>query len=154
MNRSGSQKALLIISIIDIVIGAFILIFGLVTIFAGNALGALTPAELAEAGLADLTAEDKVAAAMAMSFISASMIIMGIISVIEGILGIRAANNNQKIMPVWVLSIIGLAGVVVGIIMSIVQGTFSSSIMSNIFSLVANGLMFWIANNIKTQAGK
>ena len=75
----------------------------------------------------------------------------GIISILEGVLGVRAANDNQKIMPVWVLAIIGLVFGVIGLIMSIVQGNFQ---WSSVVSVIISGLMFWIANNIKQEAGK
>ena len=51
----------------------------------------------------------------------------------------------------WVLAIIGLVGAVISLIMSIAQGAFNAS---SILSLALSGLMFWIANNIKTEAGK
>jgi hypothetical protein len=79
-------------------------------------------------------------------------IFSGVLSIVEGILGIRAANDMNKIMPVWILSIISLIGSVVTIIFSITQGTFGSNVWSYLLSLAASGAMFWIANNIKTQA--
>ena len=66
----------------------------------------------------------------------------------------RAANDNQKIMPVWVLAIIGLVGAVITIVVALTDGSFSAGDTSSLGSLVGSGLMFWVANNIKKQAGK
>ena len=55
-------------------------------------------------------------------------ILAAVVSILTGALGVRAANDNQKIMPVWILSIIALAALasaVVSIIMAIVQGNFA-----------------------------
>lgn len=52
-------------------------------------------------------------------------ILAAVVSILTGALGVRAANDNQKIMPVWILSIIALASAVVSIIMAIVQGNFA-----------------------------
>lgn len=57
-------------------------------------------------------------------------------------------------MPVWILAIIGLVGAVITIIVSIANGSFAANAVSNIITLVIDGLMFWLANNIKTEAGK
>ena len=66
----------------------------------------------------------------------------------------RAANDNQKIMPVWVLAIINVVLCVAGLIAIIVNGTFGSDGVSSICSLAVGVLIFWIANNIKNQAGR
>ena len=78
------------------------------------------------------------------------MIASGALSLITGILGVRAAKDATKVTPVFVLSAISLAIVVVGLIGSIISGSFSAS---GLLELVAPGLMFWCANNVKKQAG-
>lgn len=57
-------------------------------------------------------------------------------------------------MPVWILAIIGLVGAVITIIASIANGSFAANAVRNIITLAIDGLMFWIANNIKAEAGK
>ena len=145
MNRSASQKALLVISIINIVLGALIVLSGLLVSCGGMAVGA------AAAGDASVDPSTGAAATAVLGVGGILLTIPGIISILEGVLGIRAANDNQKIMPVWVLAIIGLALGVIGLIMSIVQGNFQ---WSSVVSVIISGLMFWIANNIKQEAGK
>ncbi|MDO4806864.1 MAG: hypothetical protein Q4A07_06420 [Coriobacteriales bacterium] len=147
MDMSGSQKALKVISIIDIVFGVIAIIVSFIAIFMGGAIGIAT----SEVASAELSAEEMALASGAMSIIGVLGIIMGIVTLVEGILGLRASNDPSKIMPVWILALIGVAGNAVSLIMTLVQG---GNIFSAILSLVVSGLMFWVANNIKVQAGK
>ena len=78
------------------------------------------------------------------------MIGSGVLSLITGILGVRSAKEATKVKPVLILSAISLAIVVIGLIGSIISGSFSAS---GLLELVAPGLMFWCANNVKKQAG-
>lgn len=147
MERSTSQKALLVISIIEIVIAALVLIVGISTGLLGGLLGT--------AGMeGELTADEVAAGTAGLAFLSALMVISAIWSLLCGIFGIRAANNNQKIMIVWVFALIGAILGVVGFICSIIDGSFGQDAASTIVSLIVNVLLFWIANNIKREAGK
>lgn len=152
MNRSGSQKALFVISIIEIVSGTFAFLAGIMATLAGGILGGAAgnaTQELADAGV---SAADAGAASAITVVLGLVLIITAIISVVEGILGIRASRDATKIMPVWILAIIALVSVIVSLIVSIVNGTFAANAGSNIASLLINGGMFWIANNIKNEA--
>ena len=82
------------------------------------------------------------------------VLIACVIELIVGILGVRAANDNQKIMPVWVLALIDVIMYAIGIIFTVVNGDFGSQGLSAILSLVFGLLLFWVANNIKKQAGR
>ena len=137
---SNSQKYINIVSILNIIGGVIFIILGIVG-FVGK--GAVTEAALIEqAGTAD-------APAMANAFLI-GMIGSGVLSLITGILGVRAAKDATKVKPVLILSAISLAVVVIGLIGSIISGSFSAS---GLLELVAPGLMFWCANNVKKQAG-
>ncbi len=151
MNRSGSQKVLLVISIINIVSGVFALIGALMSLLMGGAVSGATLLEIERAGV---TVNDALAASAALSIVGVASLILGAIALLEGILGIRAANDKNKIMPVWVLSIIGLGISVLAFVASIFNGSFGANLVSNLCSLVGSGLMFWIANNIKVETGK
>ena len=133
MQRSGSQKFLLVVSILNIV-------FNGLAIIATIALGTFAASQ-------DITGG---AVGIAAYFV----IVTSVLSMLEGILGLRAANDASKIMPVWILAIIGLVASVAACILSLVNGTFGDNVTNLISSLVGSGLMFWIANNIKQQAGK
>ncbi|MDO4538590.1 MAG: hypothetical protein Q4B54_10550 [Coriobacteriales bacterium] len=155
MNRSGSQKFLLVVSIINIVFGALAVIMGLLAMTGGAVIGAVNTPEVTsafdEAGMAQSTA-----AALVMGG-SMLIIITSVIDIVIGILGVRAANDNQKIMPVWVLCLIDLVLTIIGVIVSLVQnGSLGSgsSMLSNILSIAMTVLMFYAANNIKREAGK
>ena len=52
------------------------------------------------------------------------------------------------------LALIELVGCAIIIGGSFFQETFGQDALGNIIALVLAGLMFWVANNIKTQAGK
>ncbi len=148
MNRSGSQKALLIIAIINIVFGAFTLIAGLMTGALGVGVGVLSSSDIASAGV---TGNQQAAVTAGFSLLGIVGILDGILTLVEGILGLRAANDNQKIMPVWILAIVSLVISALNLLTSLFSGKFSLSLL---LSVVVAALMFWIANNIKQEAGR
>lgn len=151
MERSGSQKFLLVISIINIVAGVFIILGSLLLTLTGGVIGSAMPSDLASAGIDETDAR---LATAAFSFLGVAGIFSGALGLLEGILGVRAANDSSKIMPVWVLTLISLILNVVGLIMVIINGTFASQALTYVFALVLAALMFWVANNIKNQAGR
>lgn len=137
---SKSQKYINIVSILNIIGGAIFIILGIVG-FAGKSA----------VGNAALVEQTGTAAAPAMANgILIAMIASGALSLITGILGVRAAKDATKVKPVLILSAISLAIVVIGLIGNIINGSFTAS---GILELVAPGLMFWCANNVKKQAG-
>lgn len=152
MERSGSQKFLLVISIINIIFAVLGILAGVVGIMGGAFFGAADPQEvastLADAGVTQGEASGIVVGAFLFVLLASA------VELIVGILGVRAANDNQKIMPVWVLALIDVILYVVGIIVAIVNGDFSAQGFSYILSLAFAVLLFWVANNIKRQAGK
>ena len=147
MERSGSQKALLVISIIEIVFAVLALIAGL----SAGLLGGLVGAGGAESGL---TAEEVATGTSSLAILSAIIVISAVWNLLCGIFGIRAANDNQKIMIVWVFALIGVILGVVGLVMGIVDGSFGQNAISTVVGLVIDVALFWIANNIKREAGK
>ena len=152
MQRSGSQKALLVFSILNIIGAVIALVGGIAMMMGGILVETVDPAEtaavVAETGLTQ--SEIGVFAGM----IGIVLIFDGIIELIMGILGIRASNDNQKIMPVWVLAIIQLILCVASLITIVVNGTFASQGMSQIISILFAVIILWLANNIKREAGK
>ncbi len=147
MERSGSQKALLVISIIEIVGAALSLIAGISTGLLGGLVGT--------AGVqGQLTPQEVASGTAGLAILSAIIIISGVWSLLCGIFGIRAANDNQKIMIVWVFALIGVILGVIGLIYSFVNGSFAQNALTMIVALALDVLLFWIANNIKREAGK
>lgn len=152
MQRSGSQKALLVISIISIVFAVIGILLGLMTLLGGALVGAV-PAEDASEALAGSGINQAQAGVLVgvMGFVT---VLISAFELVVGILGVRAANDNQKIMPVWVLAIVELVLCVIAVIMVFVNGTFATDGVSSILSLAIGALIFWIANNIKKEAGR
>ena len=146
MQRSGSQKALLVFSILKIIGAALGFIGAIMAIAAAGLIGVsssqLTPNEMAQ-GIA------------ATGFLSVVLLVSSVWGLLCGIFGIRAANDNQKIMIVWVFVLIGLILDVISLIMVFMNGAVStSSIASGIASVAFSAVMFVICNNIKREAGK
>ncbi|MBE6466088.1 hypothetical protein [Denitrobacterium detoxificans] len=147
MERSGSQKVLLVLSIIEIVGAALSLITGILFFVGAGAV-------LSDASVVAGTGTTQGQAAGIFVILSCILIVEGIWSLLCGIFGIRAANDNQKIMIVWVFCLIGVIMAIIGIIAAIANGQFGNQVWSLICSLAVSGIMFFIANNIKKEAGK
>ena len=135
-------------SIVEIVLSVFALGFGALSYVSAGAIASMSPAELASAGLEGVTAEE---ASMALMGIAIVSIVSSIWGLLCGIFGIRAANNNQKIMVVWVFLLIAVILDAVDVIYSLVNGSFQ---WSALLSLAVAVFMWWIANNVKKEAGK
>ncbi len=151
MERSGSQKALLVLSIIEIVFAVLALIGGISSVVLTGVVAGSTPDIVAQGRV---TANEAATGTAVLAILSGVVIISGIWSLLCGIFGIRAANDNQKIMIVWVFTLIGVIGGVVALIAAIVNGSFGQSAFALIIGLIMDGILFWIANNIKKEAGK
>ena len=147
MQRSGSQKVLLVLSIIEIIGGVLALITGAMA-FLGAGAVLTDAATVAGSGVT----QDEAAGIFVI--LSGVAVIEGSWSLLCGIFGVRAANDNQKIMIVWVFCLIGVIISVVGIVAAIINGSFGNQVWSLLFTLVCSGIMFFIANNIKKEAGK
>ena len=153
MERSSSQKGLRIMAILSIIGAVLVIIFG--ALFGGIGATMLSTADPSD--VAQLTAETGMSQQELTGVVGGlgiGTLIGGIVSLICGILCLRAANDNTKIMPAWVIAIISLVANVVSIIMTFANGTFSQNVASSIGGLVFSVLTFYFANNIKAEAGK
>ena len=151
MQRSGSQTALLVLSILNIIGAVIALLGGLAIMFGGALFGAVNSSEAAAALAGSGVTQGEVGIIAGVGGLV--IVFSGVIELILGILGVRAANDNQKIMPVWVLALIGIIISFIGAMSLAIQGQFLEN-PSMVGSLIGSALMFWIANNIKRQAGK
>ena len=93
------------------------------------------------------------AGSLAIAF-GAVVLIIGIWNLLCGIFGLRAANDNQKIMIVWVFLLIAMIIELIATAYAILTGFMDTSFWSVAASLIWSVFMFWIANNIKQEAGK
>lgn len=152
MQPSKSQKILRILSIISIIAAVLAIILAAFMAFGGALVTTADPESVTEvAAESDLTQAEVGVGILFLGFI---MFVEGILSLIMGWLGLRAAKDNQKIKPVWFLAVVSLALDVLALIMSFVNGTFSGeNAMSTIVSVAVSFLMFKLADNIKKEAG-
>ncbi len=151
MERTGSQKALFVLSILSVIFGGLGVILALLALLGGIGLGLLTPEQLAEVGLSNRGAGKATAILTTISIIA---LLSSAFSLLIGILGIRAAKDNSKIMPVWVLALIDLIFTIISTVVSLLNGASFDEIISFIFGIIFSAIIFALANNIKKQAGK
>lgn len=118
---SGSRKALKVISIILIVFAALLVLLGVVL----------------SMGFAFLGDSSTAAAGVVAGAMGVVVIVTGIVYLIIGMLGVRGANNPSKIMPFFVLCIIGVVLNLIGLISEIVQGTFTGTQLIGFAIIVA-----------------
>ena len=125
MQKTTSQKALKVISIIMIVFAALTLLLGIGGIVTGGALGILG------AGIGDLG---------------------GAINLAIGIFGLRGANDPRKIGAFYVLAIIGLAFAVLSALGTFFGGSADGGdIASALFGLVLPLVCVLLAYTIKKE---
>ena len=149
MEQSGSQKVLKVLSILGIIFGVITLLFAGLAFWGSSAMVVETEAISDAASNAEL-------AGMTLVLAIASLV-EGLLYILQGVLGLRAAKDNQKIMPVWILAVIGLVFGVLGVIAAITNSEpaeLMSNLGSSILSLVYSGIYFYITNTIKKEAGK
>ena len=131
MQKTTSQKALKVISIIMIVFAALTLLLGIGGIVTGGALGILG-AGSGDAGSAALLG--------------------GAINLAIGIFGLRGANDPRKIGAFYVLAIIGLAFAVLSALGTFFGGSADGGdIASALFGLVLPLVCVLLAYNIKKE---
>ena len=135
---SASQKYIKIIGILNIIGGAFYVLIGILG-FLGKGLVS-NEALIEQAG-------DSSAPAAVNTFLIV-MIVIGLFSLIVGVLGVRAANDPSKIGPVFTLAIVTLAISVINLFVGIFGGNFS---LHSLIECVPPALMTWCANNVKKQ---
>lgn len=152
MQPSKSQKILRIISIISIVTAVIGIILAGLMIFGGALVTTADPESVTE-----ITAETDLTQAevgVGVVFLGILLLVDGIVSVIMGWLGLRAAKDNQKVKPVWMLAVVSLVLDILALVISFINGTFSSqNAMSSIVAVAVSFLMFKLADNIKKEAG-
>lgn len=135
---SASQKYIKIIGILNIIGGAFYTLIGILGFLGKGLVG--NEALIEQAGDS--------AAPEAVNVFLIVLIVIGLFSLIIGILGVRAANDPSKIGPVFTLAVVSLIISVVNLFVGIFGGNFS---IYSLIECVPPALMTWCANNIKKQ---
>ncbi len=150
MQPSGSQTGLKVISILDIISGVIVALSAFMMLAGGAVLGS-DPSMAAEAA-AETGMEASTVVGLAAG-LGIMLLVTAAITLITGILGLRAAKDNQKIKPVWIISVIALVFAVISFIMTVTGGGSGSNIGSSLGSLIMPAITFWLANNVKKEAG-
>ncbi|MEG1562002.1 MAG: hypothetical protein RR323_06330 [Raoultibacter sp.] len=143
MEKSSSQKALKVIAIIMIVFAAFSILGGLFAAFGGGALGS-----------AAITAgDDKATVVGGVALLGGIMMLIGgIINLVIGLLGLRGANNPQKIGAFFVLSIIGFVFAALSLVSILMSGAFDiTTLVSDVIGLALPLICVLLAYNIKKE---
>ena len=135
---SNSQKYIKIVSILNVISGAAYVLFALLAVLgvglAGDAMSQMDGAP---------------SKAAIVAFIG-TLLVSGAITLISGILGLRAAKDASKIKPVFTLSLIGF----VITLLNVVLGAIGNNLdIGQIMELVAPALMLWCSYNVKKEAG-
>lgn len=151
MEHSGSQKFLKVVSVLAIVVGVLGILAALGMGFLSGATISGGSEMLAETGI---TAEEQSQVAGVFGVGAIIVLFSSFAEIISGILGIRASNDNQKIMPVWYFSLAGLTLATGSLFSAFMDGSFSKNAASLILSFLGALLMVVVSNKIKAEAGK
>ena len=136
---SGSQKALKVVSLLLIVYAVVMTAFGIFRVAGGSFLAGET---------IDVNGTAEAANVMAAA-LGGGTIVGGIVDLVIGLLGLRGAKNPRKVGPFFVLCIIGLVLGLVGLGMSLAQGTFD---LWSLVSVVIVAVCLYLSAQVKKQA--
>ena len=139
-NTSGSQKYIKIVSILNIIGGAFYILIAI--------LGFLGKGLVSDEALIEQAGGDSTAPAAVTVFLIV-MIVIGLLSLVIGILGVRAANDPGKAGPLFKLACVSLGISVINLFVGIFGGNFS---VHSLIECVPPAMMAWCSNNLKKQA--
>lgn len=144
MQKSSSQKALKVISIIMIIFAAIGILLGMITAFGGGAIGVVGSA----------SDDSALLAGGILMVMGAMMLVGGVINLVIGIFGLRGANDPQKIGVFFVLSIIGIVFAGLQVLSNFMNGSMDvTTILSSLVGLILPVACVILANNIKKENG-
>jgi hypothetical protein len=144
MDRPASQLFLRVISIIDIALGILSVVAGVVALSGGTFLGTGSGRVATEAA----AAMDVTIIGGTYSLLGVLALLAGLLAITEGVLGLRAARDTSRIMPVWVISLVGL---VFGIVDLAIVVSQQADMTAAVIDLMAAALLFWVVNDIRTK---
>ena len=136
---SCSQKALKVVSVLLIIYAVVMTAFVIFLVAGGSFLAGET---------IDVNGTAEAANVMAAA-LGGGTIVGGIVDLVIGLLGLRGAKNPRKVGPFFVLCIIGLVLGLVGLGMSLAQGTFD---LWSLVSVVIVAVCLYLSAQVKKQA--
>ena len=141
---TGSQKVIKVVSILVIIVAILSILLGLASCVGGFAGVA------ASSGVSESEQETLALGAGVLFFLGGGAIISGVIDLIVGLLGLRGAKNPDKIMPFFVIAIIGVVFAVLNLAGCFTSGQLDgTSIVSAIVQLALMALCVYLANNVR-----
>lgn len=146
---SGYRKALKVFSVIEIILAVLALL---------AALASLGVIALGPSLTSETVSADGVTMTIGQTFamFGALMLVSGLIDLLVGLLGVRAANNPKKSGAYFVLAIIGFAFDVIELVLtviSMVQGTSNMrELIVALISAAVSGLIVFIVSKIRSEA--
>lgn len=146
---SGSRKGLKVISIIMIIFSILTFLLGVLSVLGIGA--SWVPDFVSDFSTRNRTNAEVAGAAGLMIFAGITWLFSGLLYLMIGIFGLRGASSPSKIMPFYVLSVIGLILCVMGIIGNAVLGVLAETAPTTIPGLVLFAVCVLLAHNIKKQ---
>lgn len=142
---SSYRRYLKMISVVEIIFGVLTLLLALASMGV-IALGPELTNETVTSDGITLTIGQSMAMFGALSLVS------GVIDVLVGCLGVRGANNPEKIGAYFVLVIIAFVFDVIEVVLAIIGGSDASSLASTIMPAIVSGIFVFIAYKVKSEA--
>jgi vacuolar-type H+-ATPase subunit I/STV1 len=137
MSLEKSQKIVKVLGILAI-ISAVVSLLAAVGLLGLGGVGVAT---------IDSATDEQATGVAVVFFLGIVLLVTGVVDLLEGIFSLRAAKDASKAGPLWVFSIIGLVLAAIAVIASLMNG--GQSLGSDICTLLINGGIFYLANNIK-----
>lgn len=153
--RNGAQRGLKVLAILYTIGGALVLLWLLCMWFlysqaeaeAGGSLAPMLVQEMNRRGFAVSSELELTSVVFAAVIVFA---VLGLSLLLTGILGIRAANDPEKVTPYLVISGLSLAYTILNIVRSIVANTFDLSI-ETLIGVGIPVLAVWLGVSVKQQ---
>lgn len=145
MEMTLSRKVLNISAIMEFIAGGCSVLLCIALV--GATIAATHDPELAQALSEAIDQESLV-------YLAVGAGIIAIPSFVYGFLQKKAAKDPSKIMPVWVLSLIGMVLQAAELIYDITQNTGVAALIPSFIMLLITILVFTAANSIKKAVGK
>ncbi len=144
--RSGSQKALRVLSIVLIVLGAAGALMGIAVLALGIASFSTGVDSMMEIGDAQLPAS------VGLVTLGVASLIGSALDLLVGIFGLRGAKNPEKMKPFFVLCVICGVIALIGLVTSAIRGTLGSDGLGSAVDLLFIGACAYLAYDIRLQS--
>lgn len=142
MEMTNNRRVLKLASVLDFISGVPTALFGAASLIGAGAVAA-NPELITDASEgAGLTA---ILGGGGLLFL-----VIGVLSIVVGVLAWRAAQDSSKIMPAWYAAAAMLA---IQVVSTVVSAAMFHVSIGGLVSLAFSGLVFYAANNMKKEAG-